>query len=70
MHEATPLVTAEELERMPDFRGELVEGRLVEMSPVNLDHGTVVVRLAALLHLISGFRGTLEQIFDEIRPRL
>src|SRR5262245_46917777 len=49
MHEATRLVTAEELERMPDFRGELVEGRLVEMSPVNLDHGMVVLQLGSLL---------------------
>ena len=32
MHQPAHLVTAEELERMPDFRGELVEGRLVEMS--------------------------------------
>jgi Uma2 family endonuclease len=49
MHEATHLVTAEEFERMPDFRGELVEGRLVEMSPVNLDHGRVVLQLGSLL---------------------
>jgi Uma2 family endonuclease len=50
MHEATRLVTAEELERMPEFRGELVEGRLVEVSPPNFEHGAVVVRLASLLH--------------------
>jgi Uma2 family endonuclease len=50
MHEATRLVTAEELERMPEFRGELVEGRLVEESPPNFEHGAVVVRLASLLH--------------------
>jgi Uma2 family endonuclease len=49
MHEATRLVTAEELERMSNFRGELVEGRLVEMSPVNLDHGQLVLQLGSLL---------------------
>jgi Uma2 family endonuclease len=50
MPEATRLVTAEELEQMSRPRCELVEGRLVEMSPVNLDHGTIVVQLTALLH--------------------
>lgn len=50
MHDATRLVTAEELERMPEFRGELVEGRLVTMSPPTFDHGTIVVQLGALLH--------------------
>ena len=50
MPEATRLVTAEELERMSRPRCELVEGRLVEMSPVNLTHGAVVVQLAAHLH--------------------
>ena len=46
------LVTAEEFERMPEstrYRYELVEGRLVRMSPVNFDHGSVVLRLACLL---------------------
>jgi len=50
MPEATPLITAEELERMSRPRCELVEGRLVEMSPVNLKHGEVVVQFAARLH--------------------
>ena len=50
MHEATRLVTAEELERRPDLRCELVEGRLVEISPVNLDHGRLVLQLGALLN--------------------
>ncbi len=48
----TRLVTAEEFERMPDDpvnRYELVEGRLVRMSPVNFDHGRIVVRLVFLL---------------------
>ncbi len=50
MYGSTRLVTAEEFERMPQFRGELVEGRLVEMSLPNFDHGAVVVRFASLLH--------------------
>ena len=44
------LVTAEEFERMPsNERYELVEGRLVPMSPVNFAHGRVVLQLAYLL---------------------
>jgi Uma2 family endonuclease len=46
------LVTAEEFERMPEstrYRYELVEGRLVRMSPPNFDHGRLVLRLAYLL---------------------
>jgi Uma2 family endonuclease len=52
MSETTRLVTAEELEQFPDddYRYELVEGRLVRMSPVNFDHGRIVVQLAARLH--------------------
>jgi Uma2 family endonuclease len=52
MSKITRLVTAEELERMPDDpvnRFELVEGRLVRMSPVSFDHGRIVVRLLVLL---------------------
>ena len=50
MHEAPRPVTAEELERRPDLRRfELVEGRLVEMSPVGPEHGRVVVQLGSLL---------------------
>ena len=48
----TRLVTAEELERMPDDplnRYELVEGRLVRMSPVSFDHSRIVARLIFLL---------------------
>ena len=46
------LVTAEEFARMPEsthYRYELVEGRLVRMSPPNFDHGRIVVQLAHLL---------------------
>jgi Uma2 family endonuclease len=51
MSESTHLVTAEELARLPDdgYRYELVEGRLVRMSPVNLDHGRIVMRIGFLL---------------------
>jgi Uma2 family endonuclease len=58
MHEATRPVTAEELERRPDLRRfELVEGRLVEMSPVGPDHGSVVLQLGYLLkHHLRGRR--------------
>jgi Uma2 family endonuclease len=47
----TRLVTADELERMPedDFRYELVEGRLIRMSPVGTLHGAVTARLLAML---------------------
>lgn len=52
MLESTDLVTAEELARLPDdgYRYELVEGRLIRMSPVSFDHGRIVVHLAARLH--------------------
>jgi Uma2 family endonuclease len=45
----TPLVTAEELERSPDRWFELVEGRLVRVSPVGFRHGKVVMNLGFLL---------------------
>jgi Uma2 family endonuclease len=51
MSKATPLVTAEELEKFPsdDRRYELVEGRVVPMSPVSFSHGTVVITFGGLL---------------------
>jgi Uma2 family endonuclease len=51
MSETARLVTAEELEHFPsdNNRFELVEGRLVPMSPVNFEHGRVVMRLCVLL---------------------
>lgn len=57
MAPSTPLVTAEELERLPrdDRRYELVEGRLIAMSPVGVPHGVVVVNVIFLLrrHLLT-----------------
>lgn len=50
MPDASPLVTAEELQRMgSDYRYELVEGRLVPMSPIAPLHGTVVTAFLLLL---------------------
>lgn len=51
MAETARLVTAEELERYPqhDYRYELVEGRVVRMSPVGYVHGRVVLQFGALL---------------------
>ena len=51
MSEASRVVTAEELEKFPgdDRRYELVEGRVVRMSPVGFQHGRIVVRFGFLL---------------------
>jgi Uma2 family endonuclease len=47
------LVTADELIRMPDdgFRYELVEGRLITMTPAGGLHGRLVVRLSTALDI-------------------
>lgn len=52
MSQTTRLVTAEEFERMPEDdldRYELIEGRLVPVSPVSFDHGRVVGQLLWIL---------------------
>lgn len=51
MSRTTRLVTADELERMPedDYRYELVRGRLIRMSPVAPRHGGVTMTIGALL---------------------
>ena len=51
MPEAARLVTAEELERFPsdDRRYELVEGRLVAMTPVSYAHSRTVMRFGSML---------------------
>jgi Uma2 family endonuclease len=51
MPETIRLVTAGELERFPDddHRYELVDGRIVRMSPVGYPHGRVVAHLLVLL---------------------
>jgi len=52
MSEAARLVTAEELEKFPDDdrRYELVEGRLICMTPVGFQHGRIVMHFGSLLH--------------------
>ena len=51
MPEATRLVTAKELERFPsdDRRYELLEGRLVAMTPVSYAHSRTVMRFGSML---------------------
>ena len=48
----THLLTAEEFARIPDDdqHYELVEGRVVRMSPPGSRHGALATRIAALLH--------------------
>lgn len=57
MSNAARLVTSEELERFPrdDRRHELVQGRVVRMTPVGYQHSRVVARLMTRLgaHLES-----------------
>jgi Uma2 family endonuclease len=51
MPDASRLFTAEELERFPrdDRRYELVEGRLVAMTPVGYQHSRTVIRFGSML---------------------
>jgi Uma2 family endonuclease len=51
MSDTSRLVTAEELEHLPndDQRYELVEGRVIRMSPVGYLHGRVVMRFGSQL---------------------
>src|SRR5262245_52052549 len=65
------LVTAEDLERRPedDYRYELVEGRVIQMSPVGCQHGAVVAQLMFLLlrHLRESKQGA---VFTEVGFKL
>ncbi len=50
---AKPLLTADELERMPDddsVRTELDEGELIRMPPAGWDHGSHGVNVTTILH--------------------
>src|SRR5271165_2531434 len=50
---AKTLLTADELERMPDddsVRTELDEGELIKMPPAGWDHGDRGVNITAILH--------------------
>lgn len=51
MAETARLVTAEELARYPDdgYKYELVEGRVIRMSPPGFVHGRIAARIAFLL---------------------
>jgi Uma2 family endonuclease len=51
MPRSEPLVTAEEFARIPndDYHYELVEGRIVRVSPPGSRHGVLTTRLAMLL---------------------
>jgi Uma2 family endonuclease len=50
MSQATRLVTADELEHLPEYeRFELVKGRLVPMSPVSPLHALIVPRVIMIL---------------------
>lgn len=63
MPETTRLVTADELERFPrdDRRYELVEGRLVRMTPVSWTHGSIVIHFGGMLdrHVRAGRLGAV-----------
>jgi Uma2 family endonuclease len=71
MSNTTRLVTADELERMPedDYRYELVRGRLIRMSPVAPRHGHITMVLGAMLlqHVRSNDLG---QVWTEVGFRL
>lgn len=65
------LITADELERMPDdnYRYELVRGRLIRMSPVAPRHGQVTVTLLVVLaQHVKAHR--LGQVWTEVGFRL
>lgn len=65
------LVTANELERMPDdeFRYELVRGRLIRMSPVAPRHGDVAMAVGSLLWQHVRTHG-LGRVWTEVGFRL
>jgi Uma2 family endonuclease len=58
MQKATRLITAEELEKLPDdgHRYELVKGRLVRMTPVSPRHSETVAQMIFLLKRHVGHR--------------
>lgn len=71
MAHSARLVTADELERMPedDFRYELVRGRLIRMSPVAPPHGRVTAVLTARLWNHVTEHG-LGEVWNEVGFRL
>jgi Uma2 family endonuclease len=71
MSETLRLVTAEELEKFPDdgYRYELVEGRVIRMSPVGLQHARTVAQLVYLLQRHLHGRG-LGLVLPELGVKL
>jgi Uma2 family endonuclease len=71
MSDTTHLVTAEELEKLPDddHRYELVEGRVIRMSPTGVVHGRIVARIGARLTVHVDARG-LGLVLTEVGFRL
>jgi Uma2 family endonuclease len=71
MSDTTHFVTAEELERFPDddYRYELVEGRVIRMSPTGAVHGWLVMHFGSELtqHVKSTGSGL---VFTELGCRL
>jgi Uma2 family endonuclease len=59
MSEATRLFTAEELEKFPDddYKYELVEGRVIRMSPTGAIHGWLVGGLLSKISEYARIRG-------------
>lgn len=48
------LITGDELARMPDHDlCELVDGRIVPMSPTNSEHGRIELNIGATLHAFA-----------------
>ena len=72
MSDSARLVTAEELERFPDddYRYELVEGRVIRMSPVGFEHGRLVIRLGYLLTSHLRERGNPGFVLTEVGFKL
>lgn len=71
MSDTAPLVTAGELEKFPDddYRYELVEGRVIRMSPVGAVHGWLVMRFGSRLVQHVETRA-LGRVFTELGFRL
>ncbi len=71
MSDTTHLVTAEELEKFPDddYRYELVEGRVIRMSPTGTVHGWLVMNLGSKLTQYTNAR-RLGLVLTEVGFRL
>lgn len=59
-------ITVDEYYRMaevgllaPDARVELIEGEIIDMAPIGIDHGSAVMQLSHLFHEAVGDRGVV-----------